>query len=82
MLHLLLLCLLAGQGLCKNPYKVLGVDDRASAADIKRAYKKLAVRYHPDKVTMSQEKPFVPCAHTVLSFIISTRGGTFWRQIR
>ena len=35
---------------CKNPYKVLGVEEQASAQDIKRAYKKLAVQYHPDKV--------------------------------
>jgi curved DNA-binding protein len=33
----------------KDYYKILGVDKKAPAADIKKAYRKLAVQYHPDK---------------------------------
>lgn len=33
----------------KDYYKILGVDKKASAGDIKKAYRKLAVKYHPDK---------------------------------
>jgi tetratricopeptide (TPR) repeat protein len=33
----------------QNHYQVLGVAPSAAAADIKRAYRQLVVRYHPDK---------------------------------
>ncbi|WP_439185210.1 TerB family tellurite resistance protein [Carboxylicivirga taeanensis] len=32
-------------------YKILEIDESASDEEIKRAYKKMAVRFHPDKVT-------------------------------
>ncbi|WP_158826708.1 J domain-containing protein [Mucilaginibacter lacusdianchii] len=33
----------------KNHYEVLGIDTLASAEDIKKAYRKLSLKFHPDK---------------------------------
>ncbi|MFH1490926.1 MAG: DnaJ domain-containing protein [Pseudomonadota bacterium] len=38
------------EGKQNDPHKVLGVGKNASPDDIKSAYKRLAAKYHPDKV--------------------------------
>ncbi len=53
-----------------DPYKALGVDKKASDTEIKKAYRKLALRYHPDNGgTKEDEKKFkeVTTAYEVLS---------------
>jgi curved DNA-binding protein len=55
----------------KDYYKILGVDKKASVDEIKKAYRKLAMKYHPDRNPddKSSEEKFkeVSEAHEVLS---------------
>jgi tetratricopeptide (TPR) repeat protein len=55
----------------QNHYQVLGVAPDAAAADIKRAYRQLVVRYHPDKhggdVRYEDQFKAVAVAYGVLS---------------
>lgn len=48
-------------------YRVLGLDKSATTADVKKAYRKLAVRHHPDKGGDSEMFKEICRAYEVLS---------------
>lgn len=50
-----------------NYYKVLGLDESATESEIKKAYKKLAIKYHPDKGGDPEKFNKIAEAYQVLS---------------
>ena len=51
----------------KNPYKVVGVDKRAPAAEIKRRYKRKARELHPDRGGSTEAMAELNVAYQLLS---------------
>ena len=40
----------SSSGNIKNPYSILGISDTATNEEVKKAYRRLAMKFHPDKV--------------------------------
>jgi hypothetical protein len=41
----------------KNPYKILGIDNKDDLTKIKIAYRKLVLKFHPDKFLVDEKNP-------------------------
>src|SRR4026208_807064 len=72
----------------KDYYKTLGIDKKATEAEIKKAYRKLARQYHPDKNPGNKEAEekfkLINEAHEVLGDPAKRKKydelGSNWRQ--
>ncbi|CAH8306316.1 unnamed protein product [Eruca vesicaria subsp. sativa] len=54
-----------------SPYEVLGVSRSATPQDIKRAYRRLALKYHPDVNKEANAQKFLRIKHAYTTFINS-----------
>lgn len=68
----------------KNPYKVLGIKEGASYDEIKRAYRELAKKYHPDRyrnnplADLAEEK--MREINEAYDFLMKNAGGSYQYQ--
>ena len=57
----------------KDLYEILGITKNASEKDIKKAYRKLAFEYHPDKNTSDEaQKIFTEIGEALKTYLKQT----------
>eukprot|EP00605_Chrysophyceae_sp_TOSAG23-4_P001330 GSChrysophyteH1.ASY1.ANO1.1447.1 assembled CDS len=53
----------------KDPYAILGLERTATDEDVKKAYRKAALRHHPDKGGDAEKFKACCVAHSILSSV-------------
>lgn len=75
-----------GEGNMKNPYEVLGIKEGASEEEIRRAYKDLVRKYHPDKYAnnplsdLAEEK--MKEINEAYNYLMKNKGSKSWDYSR
>ena len=67
----------------KNYYAVLGVDQKASFQDIRKAYKTMALKFHPDKnKNFGAEEKFKSISEAYTVLIDAEKRANFDKQLK
>lgn len=64
----------------RNHYAILGLKHTASSSEIKRAYRQLALKLHPDKAAALMGSQYATCLFALLSSAYATLSNTRSRQ--
>ncbi|WP_374681251.1 DnaJ C-terminal domain-containing protein [Accumulibacter sp.] len=66
--------------ICEDPFAVLGVSSEASPADIKRAYRRLAMHWHPDRNHSAAAEAEFKRVHAAYELFLDPQRLAEWRQ--
>ncbi len=66
--------------ICENPYTVLGVPQEASPDEVRRAYRRLAMRWHPDRNPSAVAGSEFKRVHAAYELLLDPQRLAEWRQ--
>ncbi len=66
--------------ICEDPFAVLGVSPEATPADVKRAYRRLAMHWHPDRNPAAAAEAEFKRVHAAYELFLDPQRLAEWRQ--